>query len=105
MGSNLGRDKYFDQIAFHDPKGRLRTSRAGVFDFTQVIYGDGEAVAYDKAMTRSAAKQYSDARDKVAFYKKWRTFQISDHFPLWIELKSDFADAYLATVMRGRTGG
>jgi len=99
-GSNLSQDKYFDQIAFHDPKGRLRTSCAGIFDFTKIIYGDKEAEAYMKEMDRSAGEQLGKAPDKAAFYKKWRTFQISDHFPLWLELKTDFADAYLATVMR-----
>ena len=101
--TNLGRDKYFDQIAFHDPKGRLRTSRAGVFDFTKTIYGDNEANAYTQAMERSCGEQFRSSGDKVGFYKKWRTFQISDHFPLWLELKTDFVDAYLATVMRGLT--
>jgi exonuclease III len=101
-GSNLGKDKYFDPIAFHDPKKRLRASRAGVFDFTQVVYGDHESDAYEQAMQRSAPEQYSKAQDKASFYRKWRIFQISDHFPLWLELQTDFADAYLATVMRGR---
>jgi exonuclease III len=102
-GSNLGQDKYFDQIAFHDPGKKLRTSsRAGVFNFTSTIYGDGEAEAkfHAKAMERSAAAQFAKAKDKAAFYKKWRTFQISDHLPLWVELKTDFANAYLASVLR-----
>jgi len=102
-GSNLGQDKYFDQIAFHDPQQRLRASCAGVFDFTKTIYGDDEAEAYTEAIKRSAPEHYEKAKDKVMFYKIWRTFQISDHLPLWLELKTDFADAYLATVMRGRS--
>jgi len=101
-GSNLGQDKYFDQIAFHDPQRRLRASTAGVFNFTAVIYGDSEATAHEEAMRRSAPDQFEKAKNRVTFYKKWRTFQISDHFPLWLELKTDFADAYLATIMRGR---
>jgi endonuclease/exonuclease/phosphatase family metal-dependent hydrolase len=103
-GRNLGQDKYFDQIAFHDPKNRLRSSRAGVFNFTHTIYGDHEAKAYKRAMQRSAKRQFRAAKNKAAFYKNWRTFQISDHFPLWLELKTDFANAYLATVMRGKKG-
>jgi endonuclease/exonuclease/phosphatase family metal-dependent hydrolase len=100
-GSNLAGDKYFDQIAFHDPRKRLRATCAGVYDFTNVIFGEGEAAIYDEAMQRSALEQYKKAGDKEKFYKNWRTFQISDHLPLWLELKSDFADAYLAKVMRG----
>jgi hypothetical protein len=100
--SNLGGDKFFDQIAFHDPNNRLKASCAGVFDFTKTIYGPDEADLYTTGMERSAPDQFTEAKDKAKYYKNWRTFQISDHLPLWVELKTDFANAYLATVMRGR---
>ena len=29
------------------------------------------------------------------FTGSWRTFQMSDHLPLWVELKIDFSDQYL----------
>ena len=29
------------------------------------------------------------------YYDEWRTFQMSDHLPLWVELKIDFSDKYL----------
>lgn len=29
------------------------------------------------------------------YYDKWRTFQMSDHLPLWVELKIDFSSEYL----------
>lgn len=99
-GSNLGGDKYFDQIAFHDPRKRLRASKAGVFDFTKTIFGLEDLKDYVRAMERSAGEKFAKAKDKRAFFKTWRTFQISDHLPLWLELKTDFSDAYLATVMR-----
>jgi len=106
---NLGQDKYFDQIAFHDPKNRLRATRAGVFNFSPTIFGDGEAEAYSQAMERSAGEKYLKAKDKNKFYRQWRTFQVSDHLPLWVELKTDFAEAYLASVLhrfkKGRKAG
>jgi exonuclease III len=99
-GRNLSQDKYFDQIAFHDPKKRLSASKAGVFNFSQTIYGDNEAKTYESAMRRGAPERFSNTSNAESFYRRWRTFQISDHFPLWLELRTDFADAYLATVMR-----
>lgn len=36
----------------------------------------------------------SDASLKQ-YYEEWRTFQMSDHLPLWIELKIDFSENYL----------
>jgi hypothetical protein len=28
-------------------------------------------------------------------YRKWRTWQMSDHRPLWIEIDTDYANQYL----------
>lgn len=104
--TNLGRTRHFDQIAFHDPKGRLKASKGGVFDFQPVIYGPDDAPRYTSAMKRSAPTKFAEvAGDPAAlrtFYRQWRTFQLSDHLPLWVELQTDFADNYLASVMRGR---
>ncbi|MEA2529761.1 MAG: hypothetical protein QOG89_1405, partial [Thermomicrobiales bacterium] len=30
-----------------------------------------------------------------ALYRKWRTWQMFDGHPLWIEIETDFADHYL----------
>lgn len=29
------------------------------------------------------------------YYEEWRTFQMSDHLPLWVEIKIDFSEEYL----------
>lgn len=29
------------------------------------------------------------------YYEEWRTFQMSDHLPLWVEIKINFSDNYL----------
>ena len=104
--TNLGRDKDFDQIAFHDPKARLEASKGGVFDFQEVVYGPDDVNDYLSAMERSAPEKFKaakgDAKALLKFYKQWRTFQVSDHLPLWVELKTDFANAYLGSVRRGR---
>lgn len=104
--TNLGRNKHFDQIAFHDPKHRLQASKGGVFDFQQVIYGPDDVKLYRDAMKRSAPQKFRAAKASAKalekFYRQWRTFQVSDHLPLWVELKTDFADTYLASVMHGR---
>ena len=106
LTTNVIRDKHFDQIAFHDPRNRLKASKGGVFDFQQVIYGAREAEQYRSAMERSAPEKFkkasASAKALEKFYRQWRTFQISDHLPLWVELQTDFADAYLASVMRGK---
>ena len=38
----------------------------------------------------------ADPDQCAAYYRDvWRTFQLSDHFPLWVELDVDFTDDYL----------
>lgn len=53
---------------------------------------------------RKKAQKAIDAETKLlgsealleAYYREeWRTFQISDHFPLFVTLKTDFTDTYL----------
>jgi exonuclease III len=92
----LVRNKYYDQIAFHDPRRQLRpTTKAGVFDFNATIFRDDDAETYAEEMKRLLPKLW-ETKDHKKLYREWRTFQISDHCPLWIELKIDFADGYLA---------
>ena len=42
--------------------------------------------------------------DKKAYYRKnWRTWQMPDHEPLWVELKIDFSEDYLERVREEST--
>ena len=55
--------------------------------------------------TKWTANRKSDIKDiksKISskekfekYYDKWRTFQASDHLPLWVEIKIDYSDQYL----------
>ena len=44
-----------------------------------------------KSLT-AAGKSEASLRD---YYEEWRTYQMSDHLPLWVELEIDFSDRYL----------
>jgi hypothetical protein len=37
-------------------------------------------------------------------YKQWRTFKMSDHLPLWVELGVDFGTEYLQKKLKPATG-
>lgn len=103
--TNLGQDKYFDQIAFHDPRGLLwprkrnlpvkRMPRKGIFRFLDSVFRDKDSESYEPEMKRTCGEKFAKTKDKKAFFKKWRTFQMSDHFPLWVELRIDFSDAFI----------
>ena len=36
------------------------------------------------------------AAQRRTYYRAWRTFQLSDHLPMWLEVRVDYADAFLA---------
>jgi exonuclease III len=97
-GSNLDKSKYYDQIVYRDKKGDIKfTKLAGVFDFYQYVFKEGDAAKYkfDYNVLRkfNKKKKVSKLTDKM--YKEWKTFQMSDHLPLWVEFQIDFSEQYL----------
>lgn len=85
-GSNVEKNKTYDQIAFWEPdrdRGHIKVEikGAGVFDYYQHVYRLDQEDEYDHG---------------TAKFKEWRTYKMSDHLPMWIELRSDFSDEYLA---------
>ncbi len=96
LPSNTLRSKHFDQIAFMTPDvhDQLDKSRAGVFNYLDYVYKEEDESVYEKAMGE-AYKEKTSAAKKTRYYKDWRTYQMSDHLPMWIELKTDFGREYL----------
>lgn len=45
-----------------------------------------------------------DEETSEAYFRKWRTWQMSDHRPLWIQIDTDFADRYLADFVNSPAG-
>ena len=115
-GSNVKRDKAYDQIAYWtDPKrtrarhGSVSTvdvGNAGIFDFFETVFRQGadddpdgeDEAAYSKLMLAMQAEGQKVKKKKPWKYKEWRTFQMSDHLPMWIELRTDFTDEYLEMI-------
>jgi hypothetical protein len=88
-GSNVEKDKTYDQIAFWKPgeqKGyvRLDVLAAGVFDYFSHVFKKSEENIYKPLMGSTRAT-----------YKQWRTYKMSDHLPMWVELRTDFSAEYL----------
>jgi endonuclease/exonuclease/phosphatase family metal-dependent hydrolase len=91
-GSNLDQSKFYDQIAFLVRPERFGTTkRAGVFNFCKSVYRDEDQETYGPII----GEPYAGAANKKNYYKQWRTFQMSDHLLLWVELKIDFGTEYL----------
>lgn len=94
IGSNVDQSKVFDQIAFVAPdlQDRLEDCNAGVFNFYNYVYRMEDAQHHKVPKT---------AKGKPGNYKQWRTYQMSDHLPMWIELRVDFSREYLDRIAMG----
>lgn len=78
----------YDQIAYIDQPGYMEFTNTpnsvGIFNFYQHVFRDDDETIFEVEVKKSKLS-----------YKQWKTFQMSDHLPLWIEFKVDFSDSYL----------
>jgi exonuclease III len=101
--SNIKLDKYYDQIAFKARPGQLRFGgRSGVFNMYDSLFRAEDLATYlgkMKNLDNLELDQQGQPLDSQAnrdyYLDTWRTFQLSDHLPMWVEFKIDFAEDYL----------
>lgn len=101
--TNIEETKHYDQIAFRvqerenmqifDKNEEKR--KAGAYNYFNKLFTKNDFDVYKKYFDGKYLKEKSDEELKKYYLSKWRTFQISDHFPLWVELKIDFSDEFL----------
>lgn len=110
--TNLSKDKYYDQIAFKQHDKRLEFGEAGVFDFREGVFGEDDFETYYEFMPpkfrdfhtkgKKKGRALSEAEKRDYYNKEWITWQMSDHLLMWTELKIDFTNAYLNSLLPGR---
>lgn len=91
-GSNVPKNRHYDQIAFLRRQGNLQSTAAGVFDFFEYVFRHDK-----KATGHSDANVYSIDRKK---FGQWRTYQMSDHLVMWTSLEVDATENYLESFTR-----
>jgi len=97
-GSNVARDKAYDQIAFWKPSriagyARLDILAANVFDYFEHVF-----TTEDEHIYRA---ELNNGLKPTTLYSTWRTYKMSDHLPMWIELRTDFSEEYLQDIVTG----
>ena len=91
--SDLGATKHYDQIAFNlklDDRMTLFSEteqKAGAFNFAKTVYTTEELDSYRKYFLDKVTGKSEKDIEKY-YLSSWRTFEMSDHLPLWVELKS-----------------
>jgi endonuclease/exonuclease/phosphatase family metal-dependent hydrolase len=99
--SNLLGTNYYDQIAFRTRPDELTFLSSGAFDWSQSVFRPEHYEHYAPALPARHRDLGEDgaprdkSKDKEYYSKRWLTWQMSDHLPLWVELAVDFSDAHL----------
>jgi endonuclease/exonuclease/phosphatase family metal-dependent hydrolase len=110
--SNMYRTKHYDQIAFKVREGELQLgdseshSHAGALNYYDSVFPEKEWETYYNGFEPAQRTKWDfdgdhgdaprdDEGRRSYFWREWRTFQMSDHLPLWVELKIDFSERYL----------
>jgi endonuclease/exonuclease/phosphatase family metal-dependent hydrolase len=103
--SNLTQTKHYDQIAFFQPPPPANAAgatppvairAAGVFAWQDYVYRTKDAAAYEADRLASGS---------AMAYPTWRTYQMSDHDPMWVELSTDDSQRYLEKIAAGTGAG
>ena len=100
-------DHFYDQIAVRVKDPRFKVLGGGLLRMFDEVFTDADEAIYAPLMPKKDPEKDPawTAKDQAALYKKWRTWQMSDHHPLWIEIATDFSDDYLGTIAGAAPGG
>jgi endonuclease/exonuclease/phosphatase family metal-dependent hydrolase len=93
----LASGNYYDQIALCTEDKKFEIPASGCFHWQDYVYRDADYDTYKPQMP-TQTKEKKAAKTDTEAYKLWRTWQMSDHLPLWAEIKIDFTEAYLQSL-------
>lgn len=109
--SNVAGGKYYDQIAFKARPGVLEyvdaaaesKSGSGVLEIFEELFTPAQYPQYKDAVAKSpnGKKKKTDAERKKYYEKEWRTYQLSDHKPMWVRLRTNDSPKYLRSIVSG----
>lgn len=97
-------DHFYDQIAVRVKDPRFKVLGGGMMGRFDDVFRDEDMALYAAHIPAKDPEPGGRAETPEARYAKWRTWQMSDHAPLWIEIATDFADDYLRGIAEGRDG-
>ncbi len=98
--TDLGGTKHYDQIAFNLKLTKTMTlfkekiQKAGAFDFTKSVHTKDDWEIY-KPDFEEKCEDKSEKGIRDHYIRYHRTYRMSDHLPLWVELNVDFSEQYL----------
>ncbi|MGH6922441.1 MAG: endonuclease/exonuclease/phosphatase family protein [Propylenella sp.] len=91
---------FYDQIALRTKAKEVEIVDSGVFQWQDYVFRDDDFASYSGLLPKKT-KTGKDAKINLGAYRTWRTWQMSDHLPLWAEIKIDFTEDYLKSLKPG----
>ncbi len=90
-------DHFYDQIAVRVAEPSFSVVTGGMVDMYKSVFRDtpGDRKIYQPMMPAADDTEAPGTQSLAARFRRWRTWQMSDHRPLWIEIDTDYADHYL----------
>jgi endonuclease/exonuclease/phosphatase family metal-dependent hydrolase len=97
-------DHFYDQIAVRLKDPRFKVVGGGMLDMFKDVFRNSatDRKTYDQHVPNKDPEKNTKyaAKSAAARFRKWRTWQMSDHHPLWIEISTDFSDDYLTSIAK-----
>lgn len=98
--TNVKETKHYDQIAFKTKRQVLEFAESenhhGVFKLFRSCFTSRQLDDYKTAMRKASGLRSSKYQgDFKKFYQDWKTYQLSDHNPLWVRLEVNQSEDYL----------
>lgn len=91
---------FYDQIAVRVKDKRFKVTGGGMVQLFDDVFRDEDMATYAAHIPAEDPEKKAKFKAKTpeGRYDKWRTWQMSDHAPLWVEIRTDFADDYLREI-------
>lgn len=87
------RKHFYDQIAVRVKDPRFKVLDGGIVNLYEDVFTDADLPIYSSHVPATPKR-----KSELARYQQWRTWQMSDHDPLWVEISTDFSDDYLREI-------
>ena len=103
-------DNIFDHIFFYNKSlypALEKVNKAGVFNMFDTVFKDDQhnLPEYLEYINKLEADRIAEGgkpyKNKESYYKQhWRTRQVSDHYPIWVEMEIDSSDSFLKNKLK-----
>lgn len=98
--TNQKGNMHYDRMFFTGNNIKTNFLRRDKFDWRNAVFKHNKThmKRYRTIAEKKSGKTYADWETdnyKAGTYKSWTTHEMSDHLPIWIELKIDYSNKYL----------